>query len=258
MNNNIFSDKISFREITKKILKSNSFGRILYEPLHSLWKMYNVPRRRRLLQQHGAETLQILHDFFMKNGIEYYLDFGTLLGIIRENTFIKHDDDIDLTIRMTPISPLQIINKLEQIGFRFVHGFHVNGKIIEFTLVRKGLTVDFFIAFQNASFDEKSYIIYGCYYNPNHQYPKSNANNYRAWYFPYELKPIEIEFKGTNVCVPNQPEALLKSEYGINWKRPEKNFKADQAELKYVVQTGYAYRETNLKLLSLNSFKEGI
>ena len=33
-------------EIVKKVLKSCAFGRLVYEPLHKLYRLYSVPHRK--------------------------------------------------------------------------------------------------------------------------------------------------------------------------------------------------------------------
>ena len=49
---------------------------------------------------HGImlEMLDYVHEMFTKNNIRYTVAYGTLLGIIRENGFLKNDDDIDIEV----------------------------------------------------------------------------------------------------------------------------------------------------------------
>lgn len=42
--------------------------------------------------------LKLLSEFFNDQGFKYYLNFGTLLGIVRDGDLIPWDDDIDLAV----------------------------------------------------------------------------------------------------------------------------------------------------------------
>ena len=53
----------------------------------------------RCLNQDDAKSLLLdVKEVFDKNGMEFFLVFGTLLGAYRENNFIKHDTDIDIAV----------------------------------------------------------------------------------------------------------------------------------------------------------------
>lgn len=50
----------------------------------------------RLIQKANAELLKIFHDICQENKLQYWIDFGTLLGAVRHKGFIPWDDDIDV------------------------------------------------------------------------------------------------------------------------------------------------------------------
>ena len=48
------------------------------------------------MKQMMLDIMQDIHDFCEKNGLRYYLAFGTMIGAVRHKGFIPWDDDIDL------------------------------------------------------------------------------------------------------------------------------------------------------------------
>ena len=89
---------IRIRKSLQGMLKVSVLGRLIYPVVQKCWRMYIIPKRRKLLQRHGAEVLSGIHTLMVKNGISYYCEAGTLLGLIRDKGFIPHDDDIDISI----------------------------------------------------------------------------------------------------------------------------------------------------------------
>ncbi len=54
--------------------------------------------RMRLRQEISVQILRIVDAVATRNGIPYWLDFGTLLGAIRHQGFVPWDDDIDISM----------------------------------------------------------------------------------------------------------------------------------------------------------------
>lgn len=52
----------------------------------------------RILQECDALMLQLFHQFCVRHGLSYWLDFGTLIGAVRHSGFIPWDDDQDVAM----------------------------------------------------------------------------------------------------------------------------------------------------------------
>ena len=64
--------------------------------LHSITEFPKATGDLRLLQLADVKLLQIIDAICQKNGLEYWMDSGTLLGAVRHKGFIPWDDDTDL------------------------------------------------------------------------------------------------------------------------------------------------------------------
>lgn len=71
-----------------------------------------------LMRVYAEKAIQIVHDITEKEGVPYWLMFGTLLGAYREHGLIKHDDDIDLGMFAKDLNST-FIDKLVASGFTF-------------------------------------------------------------------------------------------------------------------------------------------
>ncbi len=77
---------------------------------------------RQLWQKKKYKALSEVHRVFSQEKISYFVDFGTLLAMIREKDFLMYDSDLDFGI--LPNSPGEEVNyqlvrrELKEAGFR--------------------------------------------------------------------------------------------------------------------------------------------
>lgn len=147
--------------------------------------------------------LQIISDLFNKNGINYWIMSGTLLGSVRHNGMIPWDDDADIGVFETDLDKILALNKeLNQIGYEIVPSW----RIYKF---RKIGTEYPFVDIFCFSKDNNKYIL-------NHQELRDTWPN--EYFTEDELFPLKI-YKFENIFLkgPNYPIAYLDRMY-YNWR----------------------------------------
>ena len=143
--------------------------------------------------------------------IPFFLEYGTLLGVIRDHDFIDGDLDIDLGILNCPKREL-ILDRLDELGFyerttarihrsdpKFLSNDHFNvcvnrNVVIDIRLYRigPGRYIDYYV----------------------------DALGYYAW--PKEFATfMEIDFKGNNYLIQKDYERFLEWNFSDTWRIPE-------------------------------------
>ncbi len=92
--------------------------------LHKLISAYlhntQKPLEGRVLRKTLKLTDRVI-DFLDNNKVDYWLESGTLLGIVREGRLLPWDHDVDITIRMEDLPRIEKQLK----SFRFKYGYRV-------------------------------------------------------------------------------------------------------------------------------------
>eukprot|EP00741_Cyanophora_paradoxa_P024476 tig00022075_g23633.t1 len=149
-----------------------------------------------------VELLKYAVQLFADNKLEYWIDYGTLLGLIRHGRVIPWDHDLDFAMRREDFKRLvEIARERRKDGdatFYFANPgtiqIHWKNKVFcdveEFAEVDGRLVPTIPVEFQQ-----------GCRYPP---YPLGDV-------FP--LRTAEMS-GGVRVSIPNRPEAVLAATYG--------------------------------------------
>ena len=142
----------------------------------------------------AKENLLIFKEVADENNLKYILCFGTLLGCMREHSFIDNDDDM--------------IPKLIERGFEF-YIYIKRFKLIR--IIKDGITIDAFAA----SKTDKGYKVH-------------------SGVVPFEFfdNLKEVEFFGKPFKVPEKAEEFLSLHYGEDWKTPNPKNKGTYARFK--------------------------
>lgn len=169
--------------------------------------------KRRVPQYVNEDNLQYFSSLL--SSIEHFTFFGTLLGIVRDNSTIDGDDDIDFYVHSGDREALLEIIKAANFG--------KNIKIIENTtpyFLSVSRTVDDedgIVDFYFYQSDDSSGYIWDKWNFSGHH--RSNANAMKvpkSMIFPIE----KLSYKEIFINMPNSASEVCEYLYGKNWRKP--------------------------------------
>lgn len=163
--------------------------------------------RKKIDREISKENLEIFYSIIERTPIKYGLIYGTLLGAIRENNFIEHDEDTDIYVLSEYKELLlKLLIELKKAGLeliRYNKGF--------LSIMRKNEYIDIYFLVPQKKFGLKRIRV------------MSNLYELDAKHFDVINRTL---FLGMNIPIPMNPEELLVKIYGSNWKTPIENFNA--------------------------------
>ena len=167
----------------------------------------------------GKEVLEKLNKISQKTGVKYWLEFGTLLGKIRENNFIGHDINFDIGIMKEELIPKFIID-IESVGFKRISSLSLkNEGLKNIKYEYKGIEIEIFL------FDRENDKVV-CYLEDKNgiisAYKLSNST----------LK--EIKFMGIDTYIPRNSLKRLLEIYGKNFNISDPDWKEEMSPSRYI------------------------
>ena len=227
------------KEWVKKILKGNQFGKIIYEPLRKLYRLWAVPHRRRILRRNGPAVLKRLAEVFEKHGIPAVATYGTMLGFVRDRGFIPHDDDIDIGVMPGEWTPQRLMRIFleEEKDFRVTCALMFKDYVTEFKVRYLDVPVDFFFYEDTGS----EFLSPLCFFQANVKYPTPNANSVRIIHSPRFEGITHVPVFGTKFPVMGNYKQMLVALYGESWNVPDKSWNNDKRpHIEDVDELGYS------------------
>ena len=132
-----------------EMLKKTSDGWGIKRVLKPLYLPYLLKLKFFMLNKNfklkGKSTMLSAVQALDEIGLFYWIEFGTLLGIIRDGKLIDHDTDLDFGVLLEDFTPL-IEETLVKQGFRKIHRIDVDeGRYgLEESYELNGVTLDLF------------------------------------------------------------------------------------------------------------------
>lgn len=203
-----------------------------------LKKMKFATPKLKKFQEIKMEYMKMLDEVLTKNGVEYVLEGGTLLGAIRHGGFVPWDDDIDFLVLRDCSKAYELAHKYEipvdgiaKIDMNCIHYFDPT-KIKEIQKHRKiGMIFSAFrhvpglkklsqywtdLGMKKYSTQQKTNVVaHNGYIGGRHTDGYAEIASLGKIYvenFAFPLK--RVDFEGYQLSIPSDPDRFLMMQYG--------------------------------------------
>lgn len=203
------------------------------KPFHYNVEHLTVDTNPEITFDQAKDVLFKAKELLDSKDIKFGLVFGTLLGAIREHSFIPYDYDVDIYIEDLP-NLLRSIPEFDKQGFHLIRV--ENNKLYTFRL-GDGAYIDMYTR-RKAPFPMS---LYCCYIG------------YRIMPKKYFNKTKEIDFLGGKFTVPQDAEGEMELCYGKTWRTPIKGYEGNANVLPARIY--FAFKEFVKKLIGWDKWK---
>ncbi len=184
--------------------------------------------KRESVHKYGFESLLLLKEAFQELGQDFWLDYGTLLGAVREKDFIGHDADVDVsTLFVSNEESKKLESYMKKRGFEKSREFMMDGKIVEETYIYKGVNLDIFYYYPGE--EESKIHIYATEEGPHTVYVKKQGYTQVTGLSVKKLtstftRITMIDFKGQPFPIPENFDQYLQEIYGPTYMVKDENW----------------------------------
>lgn len=173
--------------------------------------------------ENAKNALREMLDVLTSAGIRAFLMHGTLLGCVREGSFIGHDNDIDLGVFIEEWSD-EVLYNIQDAGFKITSKFGFPEQGLEYSFAKYGIKVDIFCVY----YDNDTGTAYAGLWVPIDKsliLKKTHSMDRQLVKLQFSLFTVEpCIFLDISCLQPSNPIQMLIEEYGEDWRTPVKKW----------------------------------
>lgn len=203
--------------------------------------LYNI-RQNLYFRRNSKKLFSLIDEALKEKGLFYWLEYGTLLGAMREHDFIKHDTDMDFGMMYSDheyVPTAMVVKGIKLFAQEFVES---RSALIQ-KYIYKGIIFD--VYFYEISEDNDTRTCYS-FYNIG-KYRRSDKKRERGvkkLTYPHSGFEKTV-FLGRNVNIPANTDTYLRLLYGDNYMNPDPKFEYEKNPNATLYRT--MYRPDELK-----------
>lgn len=212
---------ITDTKLWKGLKKNKIFNTVYYKTVGRWIRKYRIKDRVKEMRKDGFNIVMELETALDNTSAVFFVDYGTLLGFVRDGGVIKWDFDIDFGIFINnDFSWEDLENALKEIGFYLHHQFRFHDQVTEQTYKRGNILVDFFNHFHEGD----NTCSYAYYFRKDYDYQDKDIMH-AAIFTTVKISGTKIlEVPGGKVHIPIEAEQYLEELYTEKWRIPDPNF----------------------------------
>ena len=226
-----------FLELGNSVVRFLHIKPLIRPVYYKLFKSRDLAKQRALFSKNALEALECFDKCMREESIPYTLAFGTMLGAVREQGFIKHDIDIDTMMWYDDyVDSLPQILKVH--GFKRIHSFLIEeGKLgREETYEYMGVQIDIFFIYPPINelpyccdFLQRDCLTFeACIKKYGSLLP-------RRIELPFNREIIYTQFEGLMLPIPANAHEILAFRYGSDYMIPNPSWSV-QSFNKHIVE----------------------
>ncbi|HSV39873.1 MAG TPA: class I SAM-dependent methyltransferase [Nocardioidaceae bacterium] len=158
-------------------------------------------------------TARVLADL-TEAGVPAYLNYGALLGAVRDGVMISHDCDTDVCYLSRHENPVDVVRE----SYRLERAMHARG-----WRTSRMSGGDFKVALRLPGGRTEQVDVFVAFYVEGRFFQLGN----RSGSLPHDvILPLStVELEGVTFPAPARPEAMLEFLYGAQWRVPDPSFR---------------------------------
>lgn len=207
-----------FKSNVKQALKKSYVYTIYCLLLKDKVESYRVMKAKKELQVNGRKIIKCISDGLEQENVVFFVNFGSLLGLVRDQKFMSYDCDMDFGVFINDLFTWEDLERvLRKCGAYKTKQFSFNNEITEQSYRIGHLDIDFFRYFVDG---ENAYQYF--YYRES---DKKYDNDYDYDAARLNVKKIsgvkKVMIGEDEFFIPNEPELYLASIYTKEWRIPD-------------------------------------